>query len=327
MYTSLLTVALCATRVLSHSPNQYYFDPIQHLAGVTPPFDILDPPLDPTPPQGCNVTRAAYLVRHAAIFANDFDYETYIEPFVQKLGNTSVDWTKVPVLNFLATWQNPITDAEQEMLTRSGKLEASRLGVDVAQRYQKLRTPKKIWTSTAERTVKSAKSFSSGIADDASDVRVVEISEGEEEGASSLTPYKSCPAYSSSAGSKQSTVCFLSPFSFSQLTTPGIPKRLHQTRNRPLQHRRPSLQLHRNRHLRHVPPLRLRNCNTRLFTLLLPRRPQPQRMARLRIYKRHNVPLQHRLRLPRFRRYRFPMGERYLQHFNEHTKQRVQRYG
>ncbi|KAH6681529.1 histidine phosphatase superfamily [Halenospora varia] len=206
MYASLLTVALCATRVLSHSPNQYYFDPIQHLAGVTPPFDILDPPLDPTPPQGCNVTRAAYLVRHAAIFANDFDYETYIEPFVQKLGNTSVDWTKVPVLNFLATWQNPITDAEQEMLTRSGKLEASRLGVDVAQRYQKLRTPKKIWTSTAERTVKSAKSFSSGIADDASDVLVVEISEGEEEGASSLTPYKSCPAYSSSAGSKQSTV-------------------------------------------------------------------------------------------------------------------------
>ena len=43
-------------------------------------------------------------------------------------------------------------------------------------------------------------------ADDASDIEVVEIYEGEEEGADSLTPYESCPAYSSSAGSDQSDV-------------------------------------------------------------------------------------------------------------------------
>lgn len=97
------------------------------------------------------------------------------------------------------------SDAEQEMLTRAGKLEATKLGVDIAQRYQSLRTPDKIWTSTAERTVKSAKSLTRGLADDASDIQVVEISEGEEEGANSLTPYESCPEYSSSAGSKQST--------------------------------------------------------------------------------------------------------------------------
>ena len=60
--------------------------------------------------------------------------------------------------------------------------------------------PSKIWTSTAERTVKSAKSLAAGLADDASDIQVAEISEGEEEGANSLTPYESCPAYSSSAG-------------------------------------------------------------------------------------------------------------------------------
>ncbi|KAF4627143.1 hypothetical protein G7Y89_g11012 [Cudoniella acicularis] len=181
------------------------YNRVKHLAGVTPPFDPLDPLLDPAPPQGCNVARAAYLIRHAAIFANDFDYESYIEPFVQKLSNTAVDWSKVPVLSFLATWQNPITDAEQEMLTRSGKLEATKLGVDVAQRYQGLRTPKNIWTSTAERTVKSAKSFSTGIAGVASDIDIVQISEGEKEGANSLTPYEGCPAYSSSAGSKQAT--------------------------------------------------------------------------------------------------------------------------
>lgn len=202
----LLISALCAAGALSRTPNSYEFDPLKHLAGVAPPFDPQDPPLDPSPPQGCNVTRAAYLVRHAAIYANDFDYETYIDPFVQKLSNTTVDWTKVPVLSFLSSWKNPITDAEMEMLTRAGKLEATKLGVDVAQRYQGLRTPKKIWTSTAERTVKSAKSFSSGVADEASDIQIVQVSEGEEEGANSLTPYEGCPAYSSSAGSKQATV-------------------------------------------------------------------------------------------------------------------------
>lgn len=211
MYSILLSVALLAVGAISHSPNSYSFNPLQHLAGTAPPFDPLDPPLDPSPPQGCNVTRAAYLVRHAAIFANDFDYETYIEPFVQKLSNTTVNWTTIPTFSFLSTWQNPITDAEQEMLTRAGKLEATKLGVDIAQRYQALRTPEKIWTSTAERTVKSAKSLTQGLADDASDIQVIEISEGEEEGANSLTPYESCPAYSSSAGSKQSTVSLFFP--------------------------------------------------------------------------------------------------------------------
>ena len=208
MYSSchLISIAVLATRALSYSPNSYHFDPLQHLAGVAPPFDPLDPPLDPSPPQGCNVTRAAYLVRHAAIYANDFDYESYIEPFVQKLSNTTVGWSQIPDLSFLATWKNPITDAEQEMLTRSGKLQATNLGVDIAQRYQALRTPNKIWTSTAERTVKSAKSLAAGLADEASDIQVVEISEGEEEGANSLTPYDSCPAYSSSAGSDHATV-------------------------------------------------------------------------------------------------------------------------
>ncbi|PQE11424.1 hypothetical protein CJF31_00001227 [Rutstroemia sp. NJR-2017a BVV2] len=177
---------------------------MQHLAGTAPPFDPQDPETDPAPPQGCNVTRAAYLVRHAAIYANDFDYEEYIEPFVQKLKNTTVNWSTIPDLSFLSSWKAPISDPEIEMLTRSGKLEATGLGVDIAQRYQGLRTPNKIWTSTAERTVKTAKSFSNGLADDASDIEIVEIPEGKKEGANSLTPYSSCPAYSSSGGSEQS---------------------------------------------------------------------------------------------------------------------------
>ena len=54
----------------------YAFDPLKHLAGISPYFE--DPVLDPKPPQGCNVTRASMLVRHAAIYGNDFDFEEYI---------------------------------------------------------------------------------------------------------------------------------------------------------------------------------------------------------------------------------------------------------
>jgi acid phosphatase len=208
MYSSVfVSVALCASSAISHSPIAYQFDPLRHLSAAAQPFDPLNPPSDPAPPQGCNVTRAAYLVRHAAIYANDYDYDTYIEPFVQKLSNTTVDWSKIPDLAFLSTWRNPISDPEIEMLTRDGKLEATKLGVQVAQKYPMFRTPEKIWTSTAERTRKSAKAFAGGNAlDNSSDLDIVQVYEGEEEGADSLTPYESCPAYSSSAGNDQSEV-------------------------------------------------------------------------------------------------------------------------
>jgi hypothetical protein len=78
------------------------------------------------------------------------------------------------------------------MLTRAGKLEATDLGVDIAQKYQGLRTLK-IWKSTAGRAVKSAQSLRASLTDNASDIQVVQISEGQEEGANSLTPpYESC---------------------------------------------------------------------------------------------------------------------------------------
>lgn len=276
---------LCARSVLAYSPAGYSFDPLQHLAGVAPPFDPLDPALDPAPPQGCNVTRAAYLVRHAAIFANDFDYETFIQPFTQKLANTTVDWSQIPALAFLATWQNPITDAEQEMLTRAGKLEANKLGVDVAMRYQNLRVPQTVWSSTAERTVKSAQAFADGLALDGG-VSVREISEGEEEGADSLTPYESCPAYSSSAGSDQSDVRLSLPipttilslfistaYWFDEL---GIPQSLRRTYHPEIQRSGPSIQFHPLGYLRHVAPLRLRDRHSRGLAVLRPKSARPE---------------------------------------------------
>ncbi|KAH6876572.1 histidine phosphatase superfamily [Thelonectria olida] len=187
--------------------STYSFNPLQHLGGIAPYFESQDPPASPDAPQGCTAERAAYLVRHAAIYANDFDYEEYIEPFIEKLENhTNIDWSKIPYLNFLADWSAPISDAEAELLTRVGRLEATQLGVDLNFRYPDLRLPKKVWTSSAERTVKSAQSLIRGLETDNETIKVVSIYESEDAGADSLTPYSSCPAYSSSAGSDESSV-------------------------------------------------------------------------------------------------------------------------
>jgi acid phosphatase len=200
----MLTSALLTATLSNVAVAAYTFDPLQHLAGISPYFE--DPLLDPKAPQGCNVTRTSMLVRHASIFANDFDYETYIEPFVEKLANTTVNWRSAGPLAFLAKWQSPISDEELEDLTTIGKLEAYKLGVDVRLRYPGLKDPSKVWTSTAERTELSAQSFIDGMVASSNNTERVSVGENAAAGADSLTPYKGCPKYSSSYGSNQSTV-------------------------------------------------------------------------------------------------------------------------
>jgi len=85
-----------------------------------------------------------------------------------------------------------------------GKLEAQGLGVQLSQRYLGFRPPANVWTSTAERTVKSAQALIEGLVRRTNGTKLVEIPEGKQEGANSLTPYQSCPAYSSSRGSEVS---------------------------------------------------------------------------------------------------------------------------
>jgi len=185
--------------------SNYQFNPLEHLTGIAPYFEPADPPTDPSPPQGCTPSRAAYLFRHAAIYVNDYDYETYLEPFMDKFQNhTGIDWSKIPSLSFLASWTPPVSDAEQELLTRVGKLEATQLGVNLNFRYGNLRTPKKVWTSSAERTFESAKALVRGLEMDDNTISVVSVYESKKGGADTLTPYSSCPRYSSSAGSDQS---------------------------------------------------------------------------------------------------------------------------
>ena len=145
------------------------------------------------------------MIRHAAIYANDFDYETYIEPFLQKLQNTSVNWATTSSLGFLDGWQPPIQEQDEEQVTQVGTLEAQALGVQISQRYLGFRPPGKVWSSTAERTTKSATSFIEGLVRRSNETQLLEIAEGKNESANSLTPYSSCPAYSSSRGSEQSS--------------------------------------------------------------------------------------------------------------------------
>ncbi|CAD0093485.1 unnamed protein product [Aureobasidium mustum] len=209
MHSATATLLLSASALTA---AKYTFDPLKHMSGIAPYFEPHDPTsnFDPAPPQGCNVTRAAYLVRHAAIYANDFDYESYIEPFVKKLeasqGNSSVNWDRSHALSFLSTWTSPVEDEDIEKLSKVGSLEAMKLGVDVYERYQHFKQPKKVWTSSAERTVLTAESFVEGLALKENETEIVQIGEYKKTGADSLTPYKACPAYSGSRGSKQSIV-------------------------------------------------------------------------------------------------------------------------
>ena len=76
---------------------------------------------------------------------------------------TSSDVKSKSGLNFLAEWTPPFSEAEQELLTRVGRLEATQLGVDMSFRYPNLRLPKRVWTSSAERTFKSARSLVRGL--------------------------------------------------------------------------------------------------------------------------------------------------------------------
>lgn len=204
--------------------STYSFDPLQHLAGITPAFEPSEPPRNPSPPQGCSVTKAAYLVRHAAINANDFDYEEYIEPFVEKYGNrTNINWGSIPGLAFLQTWVPPQL-VEEEQLTRTGKLESAELGVEISYRYPDLRLPQHVYASTAERTVASAKGLIRSLETEENQISLIEIYEGKQAGADTLTPYSSCPAYKSSQGSDQASV-------YQDLYTAPITARLNAITN------------------------------------------------------------------------------------------------
>ena len=58
-------------RQIIQGPEGYSFNVLEHLAGISPYFDSPGVHLDPSPPEGCHVSKATYLVRHSNIYAND----------------------------------------------------------------------------------------------------------------------------------------------------------------------------------------------------------------------------------------------------------------
>ncbi|KAH9886822.1 histidine acid phosphatase [Xylariomycetidae sp. FL2044] len=180
--------------------SNYQFNPLEHLGRVSPYFEPKDAqPSSPDTPQGCTVARAAYLSRHGAINANDDDYEDWIEPFLSKLeSHTATDWSQVPGLNILASYENPFPPGadEPEMVTRVGDLETMQLGIDMTLRYPHLRVPSRVWASAPPRTFDSGQAFVRGLqrAKDAA-IDLVSVAEDVEAGADSLVPYQACTVY------------------------------------------------------------------------------------------------------------------------------------
>jgi hypothetical protein len=100
-----------------HTQN-YEFDPLLHLPGISPYFDAIGFGLQHKAPDGCKVIAASYLIRHAAIYANDDEYEEYIKPFLWKLEKNRNGWSGE--LSFMERWQSPILEDRLEEITPSG---------------------------------------------------------------------------------------------------------------------------------------------------------------------------------------------------------------
>lgn len=127
------------------------------------------------------------------------------------------DWNSSSSLSFLSNWTAPVDEDHLDELTNTGLREARRLGRTLRNRYQDLNKPRQVWSSTAERTVKTAKGFIEGFTigghnsttlrtdPTTKKINLTTVDESEEAGADSLTPYKGCEAYSSSYGNDQSS--------------------------------------------------------------------------------------------------------------------------
>lgn len=186
---------------------------VADLAGISPYFNSPGVSLDASPPDSCTVASATYLIRHSNIYANDFDYENTLAPFISKLANFSskgdfVNQSALAQFAFLANWTSPITnETEQvEKLTPSGADSATAFGQIVRALYPTLlpspanftgNSSYNIWTSESERTIATANAFITGMfpgsiginSTTPSGISLVVVPEGEDESANSLTPH------------------------------------------------------------------------------------------------------------------------------------------
>ncbi|KAK4048221.1 hypothetical protein OIV83_004926 [Microbotryomycetes sp. JL201] len=124
------------------------FNPLEHMSGIAPYHDAVHGVDSSTPPKGCSVRAAAWLIRHSCIAANSDEYADYMKPFVEKVEGKreslkrfmSTETMENP-LSFLAEWQNRITDDMVSQLTEPGKDDAFKLGRLMKSLYPHLLPP------------------------------------------------------------------------------------------------------------------------------------------------------------------------------------------
>ena len=178
----------------------YQFDPLIHLPGISPYFDAIGFGLEHKAPLGCTVTAASYLVRHAAIYANDNDYETFMEPFLKNLNSSRRHGWTGP-LELFQTWNSPYTDIDSQMeqITPDGAHISTKVGDHLLRRYPDLvPNTKKVYADKKSRTQDTAKAFVRAFPQE---VEVVQISTDHEW--QSTIPHKSCPNFTKKAGDKE----------------------------------------------------------------------------------------------------------------------------
>lgn len=222
--SALLTIAAAASQISLHPASHsqdYKFDALLHLPGISPYFDAIGFGLQHKAPLDCHVTVATYLVRHAAIYANDYDYEEFIEPFLKKLDSTYPSssssslyhryinaitdklsgrkregWTGS--LSFFSKWRTPITSpsTQLEKITPQGFKDAKKVGKHLLSLYPELvPTMKRIYADKKSRTQDTAKAFIQAFP------QAVEIHEITTNGSfHSQIPHKHCGAFSKKEG-------------------------------------------------------------------------------------------------------------------------------
>ncbi|CDZ97842.1 Multiple inositol polyphosphate phosphatase [Phaffia rhodozyma] len=207
-------------------------DPLTHLSAISPFF--LPEQAVASLPENCNLTRAALLVRHSAILANDEEWDETMKPFVDKLKKipkSEFPQDKSHPWHFLNTWKSHISRKDLEVLSDRGKDDSYAFGKMIRSAYGSLfppvikkksssssssrkstRVSYKVWSASSARDIDTSKSYIRGAfptiqsgpdgTGDGEQVELIEVPNHEKSWERSLTPHKACDAFEKESSKK-----------------------------------------------------------------------------------------------------------------------------
>ncbi|CAO1619952.1 unnamed protein product [Sympodiomycopsis kandeliae] len=209
-----------------HPPSDGW-DPLEHMSGIAPYHDA--PGADITPPHGCKVSSAAFLIRHSCIGGNDDEDEEYMKPFRERLyqyREQGGSFENAGPLAFLQDWESPVTEDTIEQITKPGIDDAFGLGKRLRKLYPHLfpdenlgkksrkkngvKESFKVWTASSSRDVDTAKAWIRGAfpkrhegddgEGDGKYLQLIQVPNKDADWSQSLTPHKVCPKFSKAVG-------------------------------------------------------------------------------------------------------------------------------